>query len=195
MGAVVFERCSTNEPSQQSFCRRHQDKKSSSHLIEAVSRGSERVSSPGKIHAHTKHVVFTDIMLLFQLSNTELAYQQSKLSKRMAEETTLHVELAHKADHQNKAIFIFTVTFLPLSFFTSLFGYVFSLRTETRDPVVHCCHTDTFSGMDPSNIQKSSQGLFWAVSGPISCTIISFAMIFAFRSDLGQLFSRPATRR
>lgn len=44
---------------------------------------------------------------------------------RMAEETTLQVALARKAERQNKAILIFTivtVVFLPLSFFTSYFG-------------------------------------------------------------------------
>ena len=43
----------------------------------------------------------------------------------MAEETTLQVALARKAERQNKAILIFTIVtviFLPLSFFTSYFG-------------------------------------------------------------------------
>ncbi|KAL9619188.1 MAG: hypothetical protein Q9160_006197 [Pyrenula sp. 1 TL-2023] len=63
--------------------------------------------------------------VLFQLSNIEIANQQSELAKKMAQETTRQVELADKADRQNKAILIFTVVtvvFLPLSFFTSYFG-------------------------------------------------------------------------
>lgn len=67
----------------------------------------------------------SNVLQLFQLSNTETANRQSNLAKRMAEETTLQVALARKAERQNKAILIFTivtVVFLPLSFFTSYFG-------------------------------------------------------------------------
>ncbi|MCJ1397255.1 hypothetical protein MMC11_000447 [Xylographa trunciseda] len=114
--------------------------------------------------------------LLFQLSNIETARHQSQLARKMAQETTLQVALARKAERQNKAILIFTiitVVFLPLSFFTSYFG------------------------MNTSDVREmdGGQGLFWAVAGPLSFAVIALAMIFAFRDELEHLFRGSTPRQ
>ncbi|OCL02047.1 hypothetical protein AOQ84DRAFT_383087 [Glonium stellatum] len=107
--------------------------------------------------------------LIFQVSNTETAFLQSKLAVRMEKETKVQVELAMKNDYQNKSILIFTiitVIFLPLSFFTSYFGM------NTRD----------------IRQMNATQRLYWTVAAPVSMVVIIIALLFAFRAYVKERF-------
>ncbi|RSL42936.1 hypothetical protein CEP53_011933 [Fusarium sp. AF-6] len=69
-----------------------------------------------------------------------------------------------KQDSNSKAILVFTIVtviFLPLSFVTSFFGM----------------NTADLRDMD------LGQWLFWAVSIPVTVTIVGFAMTIAYQGD------------